>query len=60
VQRKHAATSKALARNQRKASQTLPEVASRKDAKSAQENNDPKLVAVLKTTWRVLTKPFRF
>jgi hypothetical protein len=37
-----------------------PQVARRKDAQSKDNDGDPKLVAVLKTTWRVLKKPFRF
>lgn len=39
---------------------TAFQIAQRKDAKSTQNDKDPKLVAMLKTTWRVLKKPFRF
>ena len=61
-QRRQTTTSRALARsNKRPASRSRQSaIASRKDGKPTQSDNDPKLVAMLKTTWRVLTKPFRF
>lgn len=36
------------------------EVAQRKDPQQTSRENDPKLVSMLKTTWRVLKKPFKF
>jgi hypothetical protein len=36
------------------------EVAQRKEPQQASRQNDPKLVSMLKTTWRVLKKPFKF
>src|SRR2546423_2205179 len=42
-----------------KRSQRL-EVARRKDSQEISSEKGPRLVAMLKTTWRVLTKPFRF
>ena len=37
-----------------------PEVARRKDSQEISSEKRPKLVAMLKTTWRVLKKPFGF
>ena len=36
------------------------EAAQRKETQQASRPNDPKLVSMLKTTWRVLKKPFKF
>ena len=36
------------------------EVAQRKESPQSPHQKDPKLVAMLKTTWRVLKKPFKF
>jgi hypothetical protein len=36
------------------------EVAQRKEPPPSSREKDPKLVAMLKTTWRVLKKPFKF
>ena len=36
------------------------EVAQRKDPQQSSREKDPKLVSMLKTTWRVLKKPFKF
>jgi hypothetical protein len=36
------------------------EIARRRNAQPSSDERDPKLVAILKTTWNVLKKPFRF
>ena len=36
------------------------EIARRREAQSVRSEKQPKLVAMMKTTWRVLTKPFKF
>jgi hypothetical protein len=36
------------------------EVAQRKEPQETSRQNDPKLVSMLKTTWRVIKKPFKF
>ena len=36
------------------------EVARRKESQPVSSEKQPKLVAIMKTTWRVLTKPFKF
>jgi hypothetical protein len=36
------------------------EVAQRKEPQESSRQNDPKLVSMLKTTWRVMKKPFKF
>lgn len=37
-----------------------PEIAAQKNRRQVSEEKDPKLVAILKTTWNVLKKPFKF
>jgi len=36
------------------------EIARRRDGQKSADEKDPKLTAILKTTWNVLKKPFRF
>ena len=57
--RRQASASRSMAKLQRTSDHKRvqkPEITRRSDA----EDKDPKLVAILKTTWRVLKKPFDF
>lgn len=62
--RRQATTSRTLARLHQRSSNgsrsRKSEVARRTDAQRISNEKQPKLVAVLKTTWRVLRKPFNF
>jgi hypothetical protein len=46
--------------NSANSSPQKPEVAQPKEPPQSPREKDPKVVAMLKTTWRVLKKPFKF